>query len=239
MSGGDNLRIDPSWTWTRGPVQLEPDFLVFEPQAAKPYVAAAEDRLLWRLLAIVDDEEALGFARRFGPLRPLGEDGRESLAEWRMEAGLLHGTLHLQADLSPARLADPGGIAALRARWEDAMPGLPAPRSDRALLFETTGAIVEALNRGLAATTVRVDSTGGEMRVVHVPTSLLGLAYLQLARLIADDDMVRRCLECGRVFPVQDRRQRYCSERHASRARLRRFRESRRGSHFDTSETVD
>ena len=32
-----------------------------------------------------------------------------------------------------------------------------------------------------------------------------------------------RCLECGGTFVVHDRRQRYCSERHASRARYRRF----------------
>jgi hypothetical protein len=236
MATTEDIRIDPTWTWVRGPVQAVDDTLVFDPEGMKPYVAADEDRLLWSLIDVVDDEQALRFARRYGPLRGLRGDGRESLEEWQLEAGLLHGTLHLQADISPARLADPGGIAALRARWEDAMPGVPAPRSDRALLFETTGAIVEALNRGLTATTVRVDPTGGEMHVVHVPNSLLGLAYLQLARLIAAEDMVRRCLECGRVFPVHDRRQRYCSERHASRARLRRFREGRRTSDYDTAE---
>jgi hypothetical protein len=228
MASQLDLLIDPAWTWTRCPVSVDGGLLVFDPEAGKPYVAAAEPSVLWELVGIVEPEDVLRVARRLGPLRPLADNANESVEAWMLETGLLHGTLHLQADISPARLADPGGLAALRARWEDAMPNATAPRSDRALLFETQGAIVEALNRGLVDTTIRVDQTGGELHVVHVPSSLLGLAYLQLARLIAAEDMVRRCLECGRVFPVHDRRQRYCSDRHAGRARLRRFREARR-----------
>jgi len=228
MAYEGSLEIDAAWTWERCPVAIDGDALHFEVEAAKPYVAGSEDGLLWDLVRVADEEEALRFARRYGPLRPLAADAREPLDTWLLEAGLLHGTLHLHADVSPARLSDPGGIAALRARWEDTMPDVPAPRSDKALLFETTGAVVEALNRGLEESCVRVDASGGGLRVVHVPTSLIGLVYLQLARLVAAEDMLRRCLECGRVFPVQDKRQRYCSERHASRARLRRFREGKR-----------
>lgn len=236
MGNGEAPGIDSTWTWRRGPVRLDGDALRFDTAALEPYAAGEETRLLWALADVRDDAQALAFARRFGPLRAPGPGGREALADWHLEVGLLHGALHLQADISPTRLADPGGAAALRARWQDAMPDARVPRSDRALVFEAAGAVVEALDRGLAETTVRVDPTGGTMRVVLVPRSLIGLAYLQLARLVTADDRVRRCLECGRVFPVQDRRQRFCSERHASRARLRRFREARRQGTFENED---
>lgn len=237
MASAADFGIDTTWTWSRGPVSLDGDALVYDVGAARAYVAAADDQVLWDIVRIEEADDALRIARKYGSLRPLGSDRREAIDEWMLESAVLYGTIHLQADLSPARLSDPGGLAALRARWGETTADGSAPKNDRLLLFETTSAIVEALNRGLAETQVRVVANDGDLRIVHAPTSLLGLAYLQLARLVAADDMIRRCLECGRVFPVQDRRQRYCSERHASRARLRRFRQGRRDGEVDAGET--
>ena len=95
---------------------------------------------------------------------------------------------------------------------------------------ELVHAVIAAVNRGLAGSELHVFLNRAS-RVIFSPHArdLLGFIYFALAEVVVDEPPLARCVECGVPFIVHDRRQRYCSARHASRARYRRFRSRDQG----------
>jgi hypothetical protein len=68
----------------------------------------------------------------------------------------------------------------------------------------------------------------GEFVLTAWPRDLLARAYIELAREMTAGARVAQCPEDGRIFPVRDPRQIYCSTQCAGRARYRRFAERSR-----------
>jgi hypothetical protein len=63
----------------------------------------------------------------------------------------------------------------------------------------------------------------GEFVLTAWPRDLLARSYIELAREMTAGVRVAQCPEDGRIFPVRDPRQIYCSTQCAGRARFRRF----------------
>ncbi len=68
----------------------------------------------------------------------------------------------------------------------------------------------------------------GDFVLTVDPPTLVGHAYNQFAMLLNQGVPGGRCPECGRVFVIKDRRQRFCSPQCAQRARHRRWKEKNR-----------
>lgn len=62
----------------------------------------------------------------------------------------------------------------------------------------------------------------GELRIGIIGESLLEFCYLTIAQTLTSEPLAV-CGECGRVFVVDDKRQKFCEPACAGRARLRRF----------------
>jgi hypothetical protein len=136
------------------------------------------------------------------------------------------------------------GVAGVRRMIVDIRPStgrsLHPPTTTSAMLEQANLAITFFLNVGLedvrervtpASTWYVVDSedanepppSPAEFFLTPMPPDLLGHAYHQLALMVATRAPVRTCDECGRVFTIRDRRQRFCTTTCAGRARYRRF----------------
>jgi hypothetical protein len=76
---------------------------------------------------------------------------------------------------------------------------------------------------------VRVGYTEpGQLRFLIVPETLLGFCYIDLAKSLGERDALEICPQCGRVFPVDDPRQKFCEPACAARSRFQRFEEKHR-----------
>lgn len=216
--------VIPPGHWLRGDVRVDRDELVLDEETLTLYRPARETDLVWEFAAIETDDDALAFASRYGLLRRTPPQVlREPLFSWHAEVGLVRGTLGLYADLV-AGLGGADGMAELRLRWAETSSEDAAPPGDEAILREIRSAILASLNRGLEGTQVEMSVDDGEFRLQPVSPTLFGLIHYRLAGVVGGEVPVRRCLECDRLFAPRDGRQRFCTERHASRARLRRHR---------------
>jgi len=224
-----------SLTWIRGHASLDGMEVRLQPQATSLYAPLGEPGLLWDFLAIVDQDDVVAFASRYGLLRAgPGSELHEPLSSWWDDIAVVRGALTLHLDVATAQDGGDDDRAAFRSRWHDSLPDAAAPLSDDELFAEAQGAVTWALNRGLVDAEIGVEAMpqgGAGRRYVFNPRppSLLGLIYYRAALTLVDDVPLACCLECGTLYPVRDRRQRYCSEQHASRARYLRHRERHAG----------
>lgn len=187
--------------------------------------------LLRAFLAIEDEADVVSFVRCHGLLRTCSGELREELRTWWLERDVLRGTLALAHDLTRHEAA-----AGVEAAWRST-----AERPDG---VSAARAVVEAMRRGLGETAVVFGLSGAAGAVAMTPGepeahgfalgasagTLLGLVYLEAARLVAGREGTGRCAECGVVFALRHPHDAYCSPLHASRARCRRHLARRRAA---------
>jgi hypothetical protein len=130
-----------------------------------------------------------------------------------------------------------GGASRIRASdWPGFTPDHFAAVDDRTVVSRASDWAAWGLNDGLMQGDARPyvfdpvqlfpddpASAAGKLRIGILPESLLGFCYLSIADAAASKEPLEACEECQLPFVVDDARQRFCSEKCASRARFRRW----------------
>jgi hypothetical protein len=236
-----DLRVAPV-QWLRGPANLNDGWVELDRQRAHPYTPMEEVDLMYDLAAIRRPPDALAFVQRYGLLRhgPGADKLRESFAEIETAALTLDTTIAWYLRIARVVRGDTEDANnAIREMWRLA-PKLGehfdgTAKSDDELIDQATQLVAYWTNQGLIGVESKVTPSahytdprgnrgeaGGFSMSAHA-TTLLGLAYHQLALTITMRIPLRECVECGRYFEIKDRRQRFCSPTCGSRARQRRF----------------
>ncbi len=220
--------------WLRGPATFEDGWIVLDRERATEYQPYSEKGMVFELAAVQTHHDALAFVQRYGLLRhgPDAQEWREPLEEWQSEALTLRGILYL---LRALRQGLEGDMEDLRARWRGAIAPLflASPENDQELLAQAAKAVALVVSEGLENVEEGIAAMGvdweegsiGEFRLAARPRDLLGYVYHELAMLIVNRAPLNVCAECGRVFPITDPRQKYCSSACGSHARYRRWRD--------------
>ena len=221
--------------WVRGPARIERGWITLDRSHAERYWGKGSRELTFDLAAVRTPRDMLAFAQRYGMLWAHAEDEdpiRERFADWEREARALGDILRLYELLQRALQDDAEAIADLRTAWADAAPRvgpdfpvLPAARDE--LLAVVRRGIAALVSHGLKGVgqMLIVDADPGVFVHTALTRDVIGYAYHGLALLLSYRIPVATCVECGRAFTVEDRRQQYCSDRCANRARHRRWRE--------------
>jgi hypothetical protein len=225
--------------WLRGQASIEDELIVLDPTASTEFLPLEEDHLLFDLAALQRPADAIPFARRYGLLRhgPGSEEWAEPWTEWESTASLLRGLLHVWIHLRRALKGDPLAEDELRQRWLPIMNSLyeGEPPDAEAGLMRISDALCAHISEGLSDVGIGVDAgfkyqsegqpVGGIDSYLFIvkPPTLVGYAYYQFAMVMTKGEPARTCADCGRVFLIRDRRQRFCSDGCAQRARYRRW----------------
>ena len=241
-------------SWRRGPAGIKGEWLVLDRRRSKLYdLTEAARSLPYDLLAIRRPSDALAFIEHYGLLRSHGSDDepRERYSDWEEEIQRLNGLLRLYQLLreveqggedAPRRLREM--LTRQRLRTLEGMPeweGVPNDWTDERVATFAGQTLAISLDWGLGFAPTRVRSAGtlrvsrqimgppSEMVVVTEPSGLIGFVYYRLAVDMATRAPLGACLEptCGRIFTIEDPRQRYCSSTCSNRTRQRRAAERR------------
>src|SRR5262249_39104355 len=148
---------------------------------------------------------------------------REPIADFVNVAQELRQIVGTARDIRRAVKGDAEALARLREFYVG--PKNDAVDDDGVLLFATnmvTGSLTHALwdarpnvyDRFLAED-VRVDP--GTIRIGILAETLQQVCYLQIALALSEREPIEVCPECGRVFVVEDARQRFCEPKCANR----------------------
>jgi hypothetical protein len=230
----------------RGQGSFGDGWLDLDPATVETYLPLEEERLLFDLASIRSPEDAVEFIAKYGMLHhgPRSADRRERFTEWVELSQVLHMLLRLHELLIEARSGDAAAAATeiqelFGPLFEDFFAE-PAPNASE-LLGQASVFLAKAISEGLedvnesveaAVTwgTATDDGPGGPgvFMLSARPQDLAGFAFHQLAMTVVQGKETRVCAECGEVFRVTDRRQRYCSSRCASRRRYRLWSERNR-----------
>lgn len=242
--------------WLRGPAWIEGDAVAMDCARATVYQPLAEPRIALELSRVRTAADAADFATRFGLLggpkidRALvdallrhrglpGYEGyelriaREPVESFLRAAGDLRRITHT---LIRVRRALNGGergaeaMESLRARFNGS--------SDREILIGASEHAAWGINDGLLAASAAPyvfdraqmgePIEPGHWRIGVLPESLLGVCYLAMGLNLSDQEPLEECVECGRLFVVDDPRRHYCSPQCALRFRQRKFQAANR-----------
>ena len=226
--------------WWRGPARLEDGWLVLDAERAEAYHPIEERDLLYDVAAIGTPREAVEAVERYGLLwtRADGDDPRERFADWERELNKVRGALNIHRLLYEARQGSREAVTELGQYRETIATALGAERESEGgdeLRAAASQLLALAVSSGLEGVEERVvaDVTldlgdgqagaPGRFRLSAQPPHLLGFVYHALAMAVVGSHPARRCGECGRVFPLGDKRQQYCTNLCAGRARYHRW----------------
>ena len=229
----------PRGRWVRGAARIDGGLVVVD----EPYVEWTPeihgDRVgpgdpIVELAAIRDPVGVVEFANRFGLLwHDASCEHRESLQAWDNEAKLLKTIIGLYVDVQTVSAErTPDRLRELRLVWQPLVGGAA---SDAEFVVDAARVVADVVSKKLA------DAPGVQERVAVLArpdrveqfvfeseaSTLLALLYHQAAVLMVAYAPMRACTDprCGRFFTLTDRRQKFCSPQHATRARVRRHRE--------------
>lgn len=234
QSGVATLDVPPPWL--RGPAALDDGWVVLDLERAREY-QPSEAGLPYDLAAVSAPADVIAFVQRHGLLRhgPGADEHRERLRDFEEQALGLRYILRVYQELRRGLSEDRGesveGLRALRGELRPALSDFfEAPASsDEELLAQASVTIAQGISQGLEGVEESVGAAvvgGGSPGLFGFaprPPDLVGYAYHQLAMAVVSRAAMRTCAECGRFFPVKDRRQRFCTPTCASRARYRRW----------------
>jgi len=228
-------------TWVRGRASLDGEYVVLDRTRSSEYQPLSTTDLVFDLAAIRRPSDALPFVRRYGLLfhGPNATESREPWTDWERVSGLLSGLLHLYVVLQKAIRGDVAANHELRTRWGELIQRLyeQVAETDEVFYQQATDFLAYWTSHGLENVEFGIDAAAryekdgkayggvGDFVLTARPPNLVGYAYHQLALLLSRGVEGARCPECGRVFVVKDRRQRFCSPQCAQRARYRRWKE--------------
>jgi len=220
---------------TRGKIVVNEGFLeLTEPEQFTPVwnmgQLASDFAKAW------DDEAAAGFAKKYGLLGLNPDCASASLSElgvtveplmyWKRNVGIVDALLHTWLYIRPARDGHPARLRELWPLLYSELSGdeVAAPDDTGNLITRAESTLSAAIAQrvGVVPTTFDFD-VGLESFVFEwQPTTLLQTIYLDMALLITSGVELRTCQQCGRPFVVHDKRQRFCNDVCANRARYQR-----------------
>jgi hypothetical protein len=233
--------IPVSGIWLRGRARHDRGYIRLDREATEEYALyTATDLLLERLTNVHRPGDALRFARNYGLLftPPNAEELAEPFDAWEACGLMLRAVIQLHIAACPAVL-DRHGVRELRDRIGLVESYLTdTPRRDletktreelREIAFEL---VARLINGHLENVRLRVTSATswtpplgppGAFLYAPIVSNPVEAAYYQLTRHLTARRELRACEECGALFPVRDRRQRFHEPRCATRARQRRL----------------
>jgi len=237
MPIGSRAGRDAPPLWIRGQAELDDGWIVLDRVGAEEYQPPSEKDLLFDLADVRRPTDIVTFARRYGLLEhgPDADDLRERVEGWLETAQWLSGILLLYVEVRDASEGDETALAKLRNRAAEIAAFYEEPANgDEELLEQASHLIAWAISEGLNGVEIRVDAgvvmydeeelgVPGVFGLSAHPHDLLGYVYFQLALFVTQRLPGRTCDECGRVFPVTHKRQRFCSEQCGQRSRYRRW----------------
>jgi len=234
-------------SWRRGTATLEGDWIVV--RDLEPYqLPAGPGRrdLPFTLAGIRSPDEAVAFAGNFGLLRTSWPDDdvlglrpfvRERYADWEREIRTLAGILSLYVDLGAALAGDVESERSLRDVFVEVESEPPAPKYTglawlEMIVNDHIATMVEAGREGVKTVFRSLSAFGTEgsddddlatgLAFVTQTDTLIETMYQQLAVLMTEQQPMRNCLDCRRVFLRRTQRQRFCNNVCANRTRSRR-----------------
>jgi hypothetical protein len=226
-------------TWIRGEARVNRGWVILDESSAAEYTPDDDPDRLGEFVVIDSRRDVARYASRFGLLRAgRAADLREPLSLWRYEVGLARGALDVQRDLIAARGGSASDMARFRKNWLALLPNPNSSVRDADLIADAKATVTAAVNRGLAGAALEISASDDVSRGYSLSPQLpdlLAYIYSDLANVLVQELPLSHCLECGGPYVVHDGRQRYCSERHAGRARHRRFKNRRRRAAFVAS----
>src|SRR5262245_20336323 len=239
-------RRDGGTPWLRGPARIEGEWVVLDRERAEEYEPDDADDALTDLGAIDRPDQVIAFVRKHGLLKqgPDAADHREPLSDWWASANQVFNTLQLAARLRKAIAGDRDALEYLETTWHPLYYGedWPAGYDRREILLARMGyAVAQRVSAGLAGVEEQIAAgvqfvsaetgergSAGTFYFRPRAPHLLALVYHRLARLLVERTPIEPCEECGRIFVVTDRRQRYCSPQCGNRVRFRRWAKTHR-----------
>lgn len=233
--------------WLRGPATATADWVELDATQAEEYSPTSQRGLFWDLQGIHVPADVPRFVERWGLLHsghPDEQPEREPWSEWDATARRFRLILSLHARVQQALAGGDEAAEALRqlealaGTMTSALGASREPANDLELVQQASGFVARAVDLGLADVrtglaaafewTVGANDGPGEpgayVLTAH-PADLVGHAYHEMALHLANRIPTRVCAECGTVFPVGHRRQKYCTEDCGARARYRRWQE--------------
>jgi hypothetical protein len=234
--------VRASINWVRGPAQIQGGEIVIVGDPEE-YWPINHQGLAFDLAGAGDPERLIEFVERWGLLHhgdPQGEL-REDVSKMQESAHTFRTLLETYSVLQQASRKEPGGMEALRSLRKALALYFESPAaSDDELKFQASRMIAWRVSKGLRNVGSGLDAASryispeGEtypedsFLLAARPNDLLGYAYHDLAMTLARSEPARRCEECGRTFRVTHKRQKFCDERCAGRARYRRWAQKRK-----------
>ncbi len=230
--------------WLRGPAWLDGDMVVMT--CTSTYAPINEPTLGIELANVHTSDDAANFVTRFGLLRSssgLGwkvetvkglyrpEEKREPIADILSAATELRSIAQTAILVRKGAGGDEPSMDHLRSELQ-----LADSLSDRSILLHASANVASMLSGGLASATPKVYLRGFADSAIQVvgmwsvgieAETLLETCYLSLTLALSDEHPVEICGECGRLFVIEDPRQKFCTPACASRNRFKRFKESK------------
>lgn len=218
--------------WIRGRADHRDGWIIID--KPESYMIQGEKDLAFDLAAVHDHNDALGFAGRHGLLRtgPGSEEYRELFADWERTAFKLRRVMEMYVTLGRAEQGDADAMMKLRSfeNWFVTRGYIDASVDESALLGKATQFLADTVREELvgvqqslvATESVKLGRPRGFAFTADSPT-LVGYAYHDFARRIVNSVPMRTCVECGRAFVLEDKRQKYCSDKCSNRYRHRQW----------------
>jgi hypothetical protein len=229
--------------WLRGPARFSRGWIELDHTRAEEYQPYELRGIVFDFAGIHTPAEAVQFVERYGLLwaGPQAREFREPWEAWLEEIHALHTTLALYSMVRQAVDGDQDALAALRLVGPSLAQIFKAPaENDEELLEQASVAVAWLISENLDGVEQRVapavlwdrgdgqPGAPGEYLIFVRTPHLLGYIYSEFALLVVGRVPMMQCHECGRLFPLHDARQRFCSARCANRQRYRRWAERRR-----------
>ena len=224
--------------------RLEPGYLVAVGDIARRYDPLKREDVLTEFRRLREGEDAplVAFARSWGLLGcgaidvpgPDTDDSvrQEDALGWiwshvrqvRLVFELYHylrsgnrDELRRVLDATPAWFPPPSERERVMLVWSLEFEGSQLRLALREPAEMAEDIIAGILNKNLRGVLHRV--TTAPLRLVEYSPSLVVAIYWHLANVVAGGRLLRRCRECGDLFPVTDMRQRYCPAPYRSRGK--------------------
>jgi hypothetical protein len=227
----------------KGPARLEGDVIVVDQARGEDYSPVSHRDLVFRFARTLDPRDAIKFAREFGTLRryDAGQpEWREPFALWQEQGADVAALLRLYRVLQKAGAGDQAARRVLfDAYWPRIAAGWSSPPETEEAIERAISAWVskhvseraEGASLGVEAANLYA-SAGRPLGVlgefflrIRAP-DLLTYIYAALAEAMAMKVPLGACQDCGQVFQLGRRQQRYCTPAHSVRARNRRRHEN-------------
>ncbi|MCA1728526.1 MAG: hypothetical protein LC751_03650 [Actinobacteria bacterium] len=221
--------------WVRGPARIADGEVVLDEDRAERYAPHSIDQAIFELAAANGYQDFRAFVRRYGLLwhgpDSLGTGAcRESVSDWQKAAYEAATVVLLHMKLrEAARKGSADPVRFLNMTWE----GVPETLNDKDYLEQVSMVLAELVNNHviryptvlIPAFRFEDEAEPGQFVFGRQPPSLHAALYTEFATMIAQRAELKECLGCGRIFPPQSGKQRYCTKSCANTSRWHRWKD--------------